>query len=86
MHDDLAYKQKRGNKLITKGKIGTELHHDTNTWQYRERHYNLEQPEAEHSYTEFIENETTGIVIKKDEKLIDHLGRGSDRPDWKPKI
>ncbi len=75
MYGDLAIVHRRGTKVITKVKVGTELHRKTNTLQYRERHINKADPNAEHSYTEKITNPTLGVVIEKDEKLANHRNK-----------
>lgn len=77
VYDDFAYKQKRGAKALMQGKVGMEFHHDSGTWQRRERHINNANPHDDHSYTELIVNKSLGIVISKDEKLSQHWGHGS---------
>ncbi len=59
-------------KIVTTAKVGTELHRDTNTLQYRERHIDKAYPYDEHSYKEIIINPITGDYVVKDEKYAEH--------------
>jgi hypothetical protein len=79
---DLSYQSTRekatGGKLrLAKGKIGSEFHADSKTWQNRRRQFNLENPEAPDSYQEEINNPKTGFKKLVIEKLKKHKGHGS---------
>lgn len=80
LYGDLDIRHSHAGKIATKAKVGTELHRDTNTWQYRERYADEDHQQDEHSYIEKIINPTTGDYIEKDERLADHKkARGETR-------
>jgi len=72
MFGDLAYKHKRGSKVMTQGKTGTEVYRADGTLQHRERHIVNSDPYAPNSYYEKIVNPAQGVHIEKHERLIDH--------------
>lgn len=72
IYSDLSMQHRHGTKILTRVKVGTELHRDSGTLQFRERHIDEAHPHDEHSYTEKIINPTLGVVIEKDERLSDH--------------
>ena len=81
---DLKYKSTRqkdtgGKRTIASGKVGSELHADTKTWQFRRRQLNHEHPEHQASYQEEINNPAIGFYKLVISKLSKHRGHGSDR-------
>ena len=62
-----------GKKLLLKGKYGSELHHDSNTWQERNRTIDI----ANNNYNEVISNPATGFYKEVNENLSDHEDHGS---------
>ena len=66
-----------GKEILGKGKVGTELHHDTNTYQYRRRQLKFSDRTAPDSYEEEISNPTLGYYKNVKERLVDHMGHGS---------
>ena len=60
-----------GKKVLMTQKIGWELHHDTQTWQKRERSVDVQNK----TYYEKIENVISGIKKEIKEKLSDHRNK-----------
>lgn len=79
-HDDTGIKLKDPtktgkNKIAIEGKVGTELHSNSQTLQYRER---IIDRRADR-YDEIIDNPTLGYHKEDHGKLSDHKGHGSDK-------
>lgn len=86
MYDDVTLvattrKETGGKKLVAKGKFGTELHHDTNTLQERDRFIDL----IKGTYYERISNVSSGFFEEVNEPLSDHQGHGSAKNSTKGK-
>lgn len=78
MRDDsklVAYTRKEtgGKKVVAKGKFGTELHHDTNTFQKRDQFINVNKD----TYYKRIINESIPFYKEVREPLSKHKGHGS---------
>ena len=83
---DLWYKHFKhkptgGKKILGQGKVGTELHHDSNTYQYRRRQFKFSDPTAPDSYEEEISNPILGYYKNIKERLVDHMGHGSAKQE-----
>ena len=74
------HKPTGGKQALGEGKVGTELHRDSNTYRYRRRNLNKSNPHAEDSYQEEIRNPSTGYVKRISMKLADHKRHGSAIP------
>lgn len=80
---DVWFKKLTGGKdRHWQGKVGWELHKDTGTWQYRNRHITSKDHHKVGAYIEEIINKTTGYYREVVERLADRRGHGSARsPD-----
>jgi hypothetical protein len=80
MKSQLGYKARHqgGGRPFREGKVGDDLHRDSDRWNYLQRDI-----DHEHDwYDEKIVDPTTGNVIREvHEPLSQHRNRGSARPD-----
>jgi hypothetical protein len=83
IHDDSSIKGKiKGRKKpIFEGKYGTELYHDSNTLQQRERTFN----KPKDLYYELILNPILGYFRETEEKRSEHFNHGTAKKKGKDK-